>query len=164
MATHYNILAWRIQSHGQKRLEGRLHRVWHDWSDLACSHTRAYCCSVAGGWNLPGSGWNLCLLHWQVNSVTLSNWGSPYNNFKWNMIYKNLESPCFIPETNITVQVNHVSKKSFTWYRKIWGHWPDSFEVAVAGRRAVSAPPDRPQLPPPAWCPTWFIFYFVSVL
>ena len=39
-----------------------------------------------------------------------------YNNFKWSIIYKNIESLCYIPETNIILYISYTSikKKPFT--------------------------------------------------
>ena len=32
-----------------------------------------------------------------------------YNNFKWSIIYKNFESPCYIPETCIILYISYAS-------------------------------------------------------
>ena len=34
-----------------------------------------------------------------------------YNNFKWSIIYKNIESLCCTPETNKILQINYTSIK-----------------------------------------------------
>ena len=40
MATHFSILAWRIPYRGAGGLLSvGLHRIQHDWSDLACMHS-----------------------------------------------------------------------------------------------------------------------------
>ena len=35
-----------------------------------------------------------------------------YNNFKWSTIYKNIESLCCIPKTNIILYINYTSTKN----------------------------------------------------
>ena len=56
MATHSSILAWRIpwiEGPGVLQSMG-LHRVGHDWSDLACS-THACLQEIVGGWLWDGA-------------------------------------------------------------------------------------------------------------
>ena len=45
------------------------------------------------------------LNHWTTREAPQS----LFYNFKWSIIYKNIESPCFIPETNIILLPNYIS-------------------------------------------------------
>ena len=41
------------------------------------------------------------------------------NNFKWNIIYKNIESLCYTPETNIVNQL-YFNKNKFKKIKNKW--------------------------------------------
>ena len=56
-------------------------------------------------------GYNPCLLHWQVDSLSLSHKRSPYNNSKLSMTFKNCESLYCTPVTYIILYINYNSIK-----------------------------------------------------
>ena len=70
MATHSSVLAWRIPGTGEPGgpLSMGLHRVRHDWSDLA---------AAAATWIFPTQGSSPSLPYWQANSLPLSQQESP---------------------------------------------------------------------------------------
>ena len=83
MATHSSVLAWRIPwTEKPGRLQSmRLHRVGHDWSDLAAiaaagKNTGVGCHALVQG-IFPTQGLNLGFLRWQADSLPAESPGKP---------------------------------------------------------------------------------------
>ena len=57
MATHSSVLAWRISGTGEPGglLSIELHRVGHDWSNLAASSSPAFIHTVSATWHIHAS-------------------------------------------------------------------------------------------------------------
>ena len=55
---------------------------------------------------------NPCILHWQVDSLSLSHERSPYNNSKLSVTFKNCESLYCTPVTYIILYINYNSIKN----------------------------------------------------
>ena len=84
-------------------------------------------------------GWNLCLLHWQVDSLPLSHQGSPAYLCRPGLGPQQI---AFLTEENCRVCA----------YVGFWGDAPDSRLVAIALQAGPlpEAPTNIPILPPPA--------------
>ena len=106
MAAHSSILAWRIlwTKEPDGLLSMGLHRVRHDWSDLACiaSSSHEFCMMSSAyklnkqaedilPWRTPFPIWNLSIIPFVVLVLTIASW--PAHRFlrmqiRWSGLFK----------------------------------------------------------------------------
>ena len=77
---------------------------------------------LRGMWDLPRPGLESVSPALAGRFSTTTPPGEPqslfFNNFKWSISYKNCESLCCTPETNIILEINYTSIKSFFFLMK----------------------------------------------